>query len=180
MKPPPAPVAAGKTKPPSEDTPPEQLAIRLVGLLKEKRLRITVAESCTGGLAGSLLAAVPGASDVFWGGFTVYTVDAKQKMLGIDAALLERYGAVSMECALAMAVSALERAGADLALSVTGLAGPDGDGSENPVGTVWTGGSCRASPPVARVYRFPGGRAEVRAAAAAAVLDLALDLAGKL
>ncbi|MDR2343794.1 MAG: nicotinamide-nucleotide amidohydrolase family protein [Spirochaetaceae bacterium] len=154
-------------------------AARLVNLLVEKHLRIAVAESCTGGLVGSLLAGVPGASDVFWGGFTSYTTDAKQKMLGIDAALLERYGAVSMECACAMAASARSRAEADLSLSVTGLAGPGGDGSANPVGTVWIGAACRGLPPFAKVHHFSGGRGEVRAKAAAAALGLGIGLAEK-
>ncbi|MDR2795912.1 MAG: nicotinamide-nucleotide amidohydrolase family protein [Spirochaetaceae bacterium] len=154
-------------------------AVRLVELLTEKRLRIVVAESCTGGLIGSLLAAIPGASDVFWGGFTTYTVDAKQKMLGIDAALLERYGAVSEECARAMSASALKSAKADIALSVTGLAGPGGDGSLNPVGTVWVGGLRRGVPPLANIYHFAGSRGRIRAEAAAAALKLGIYLAEK-
>jgi PncC family amidohydrolase len=157
----------------------ERDAVRLVKLLTEKQLRIAVAESCTGGLVGSLLAVVPGASEVFWGGFICYTIDAKQKMLGIDAALLEHYGAVSAECACAMAASARERAEADLSLSVTGLAGPDGDGSANPVGTVWLGASYRGAPPSANVHHFTGSRNEIRARAAAAALMLGIDLASK-
>ena len=152
----------------------EDNAVKLIELLAEKRLRVAVAESCTGGLVGSLLAGVPGASNVFLGGFTTYTVDAKQKMLGIDAALLERYGAVSMECASAMAASARERAEADLALSVTGLAGPLGDGSLNPVGTVWIGAASRGAQPFAQIHHFTGSRSEIRAKAAAAVLRLGL------
>jgi PncC family amidohydrolase len=151
-------------------------AVRLVKLLTEKRLRLAVAESCTGGLVGSLIAGVPGASGIFWGGFTTYTVDAKQKMLGIDAALLERYGAVSMECASAMAASARECADADLALSVTGLAGPLGDGSLNAVGTVWIGGSCLGLPPFAHGYHFTGSRNEIREKAAASAIRLGIEL----
>lgn len=151
-------------------------AVRLIKLLAEKQLRLAVAESCTGGLVGSLLSGVPGASDVFWGGFITYTVAAKQKMLGIDAALLERYGAVSMECASAMAASVREHADADLALSVTGLAGPLGDGSLNPVGTVWIGSSRRGAPPFAQVQHFTGSRNEVREKAAAAAIRLGIEL----
>jgi PncC family amidohydrolase len=164
---------AGKTMPTIEHD-----AEMLIKLLTEKRLRLAVAESCTGGLIGSLLSGVPGASEVFWGAFITYTLDAKQTMLGIDSALLERYGAVSMECASAMAASARERADADLVLSVTGLAGPDGDGSLNPVGTVWIGAACRGSPPEARLHHFTGSRNEVRAKAAAEAIKVGIELAG--
>jgi PncC family amidohydrolase len=156
----------------------EHDAEMLIKLLTEKRLRLVVAESCTGGLVGSLLSAVPGASEVFWGAFITYTLDAKQTMLGIDSALLERYGAVSKECASAMAASAREHAEADLALSVTGLAGPDGDGSLNQVGTVWIGSACRGAPPEARLHHFTGSRTEVRTKAAAEAIRAGIELAG--
>ena len=95
---------------------------------------IAAAESCTAGLAADFIARIPGASNVFWGSFVTYTADAKFKMLGVSKELIEKYGAVSRPVALAMAEGALERSGASLAFSVTGLAGPDGDDSKTPVG----------------------------------------------
>jgi PncC family amidohydrolase len=150
---------------------------RLIKALAENRLSIAVAESCTGGLLGSLLARVPGASSVFWGGFITYSLDAKQKILGIDPRLLDEYGAVSRECARAMAESARRLAGTDTALAVTGLAGPDGDGSDTPVGTVWIAGVFPEGAAKEAVYRFTDRRNVVRAKAAAAAIALGLEMA---
>jgi PncC family amidohydrolase len=155
----------------------DRLAERLVRLLAEKGLTIAVAESCTGGLLGNLLVRVPGASAAFWGGFVTYTLDAKQKMLGIDNCLLDEYGAVSRECAHAMAESARRLSGTDVALAVTGLAGPEGDGSANPVGTVWVAGVYPGNAAVEVVHHFSGGRNVVRAKAAVAAIGLGLELA---
>ncbi|MDR0387312.1 MAG: CinA family protein [Treponema sp.] len=135
-------------------------------------LKIVTAESCTAGLAADLLASVPGASRVFWGSFVCYTPDAKTRMLGIEKALLEKYGLVSRETAAAMAGSALKLSGADMAVSVTGLAGPEGDGSGVPVGTVWIGAACRGGKPEASAYRYAGSRQEVRRAAAREALEV--------
>jgi PncC family amidohydrolase len=134
-------------------------------------LTVVTAESCTAGLVADLLAAVPGASKVLWGGFICYTEAAKTCMLGIAESLLVQYGAVSRETALAMANGSLEKSGADLAVSVTGLAGPDGDGSGLPVGTVWIGAGRRGEEPSARMYRFTGSRQEVRHAAVREALE---------
>jgi PncC family amidohydrolase len=153
------------------------MAGRLIRVLTENSLTIAVAESCTGGLLGNLLVRVPGASAAFWGGFVTYSLDAKQKMLGIAPGLLEDYGAVSRECARAMAESARRLAGTDAALAVTGLAGPDGDGSNNPVGTVWVAGIFPGGAALETVYRFTDKRNAVRAKAAAAAIGLGLELA---
>jgi PncC family amidohydrolase len=144
----------------------ENAAGELVRCLERLGKKAVAAESCTAGLAADLIARIPGASRVFWGSFVTYSVDAKVRMLGIDRALIEKFGAVSRETALAMAGGALEKSGADYALSATGLAGPGGDGSGLPVGTVWiatalAGGEGRAS-----VFRFLGERNEIRRAAA--------------
>jgi PncC family amidohydrolase len=112
-------------------------AERLVATLREQGLTIAFAESCTAGLAASMVADVPGASKVLWGGVVAYTWDAKEKLLGVRQDTLENYGAVSRETALEMARGVLAASGADLAAAVTGLAGPDGDGENAPVGTVW-------------------------------------------
>ncbi|MDR3130363.1 MAG: CinA family protein [Treponema sp.] len=135
-------------------------------------LKIVTAESCTAGLTADLLASTPGASRVLWGGFVCYTPEAKARMLGIEKSFLEKYGLVSRETAMAMAESALEQSGADLAVSVTGLAGPDGDGSGVPVGTVWIGAALRGGECEALAYFYTGSRQEIRRAAARESLNV--------
>ncbi|MDR3172354.1 MAG: nicotinamide-nucleotide amidohydrolase family protein [Treponema sp.] len=148
------------------DSPAELLIKKLSAASKT----LVLAESCTAGLVADLLAQVPGASSVLWGSFVCYTVAAKTAMLGVEADLVLRYGAVSRETACAMAQGALERSGADMAVSVTGLAGPQGDGSAVPVGTVWIGTMLRGEAAQASVFHYTGSRNGVRAAAAAAAL----------
>ena len=160
---------------------PENPAETLIRLLTERGLFVAGAESCTAGLASEMLGRVSGASRCFWGSFVCYTPRAKQAMLGIDPGLLAEYGLVSAETARAMAAGALEKSGAAAAFSVTGLAGPDGDGSDIPVGTVWIATALRpgaaavsgnagaatagnAGGPVitARRFLYEGGRNEIR------------------
>ncbi len=109
----------------------------VVELLKRRGLRITTAESCTGGLIASQLTQVAGASEVFDAGFVTYSNTMKSGMLGVDAATLERDGAVSEATVLQMARGALECSGADLAIAISGIAGPGGGSDDKPVGTVW-------------------------------------------
>ncbi|GHU06770.1 competence damage-inducible protein A [Spirochaetia bacterium] len=149
----------------------EREAAGLVHSLAEAGQTLVLAESCTAGLAASLIAEVPGASNVLWGSYVTYTVDAKHTMIAVDKALIERYGAVSGETALAMADGALEHSAASIAVSVTGLAGPDGDGSAVPVGTVWIGLAARENNKKkvfhsVESFHFNGSRNEVRRAAA--------------
>jgi PncC family amidohydrolase len=158
----------------------EGMAARFIKLLTEKHFSVALAESCTAGLVGSLLARVPGASAVFWGDFVTYTLEAKRQMLGIDAGLLEKCHAVSRECACAMAESARSRSNSTIGLSITGLAGPQGDGSPVRVGTVWIAGAYSGVPTYARLHRFTGGRNRVRAKAAAAALQFGLELLNNL
>jgi PncC family amidohydrolase len=139
---------------------------------------LVLAESCTAGLAADLVARIPGASRVLWGSFVCYTPAAKIAMLGLDRRRLEQYGLVSEETAGDMARSALEKSGASVAASVTGLAGPGGDGSAVPVGVVWAAlawnpGRDAAETPViaARRFFFQGSRNEIRLRAAAALLE---------
>jgi nicotinamide-nucleotide amidase len=129
-------------------------------LLGERR--IAVAESCTGGLLAARLTERPGSSGYFLGGVVSYANEAKAELLGVDPALIERHGAVSGEVAEAMADGALERFGAAVAISITGIAGPGGGGEDKPVGTVFwcvkeTGGEA-----IVRGIRLPGDRADVR------------------
>ena len=104
---------------------------------RRRGLAISCAESCTGGLVQGALTSVPGSSDVFLGGVVAYSNEVKQKILGVSSEILERHGAVSAECAQAMAEGVLRLYGAGLAVSVTGIAGPEGGSAEKPVGTVW-------------------------------------------
>lgn len=116
-----------------------KLQASLVSLLKEKRVRLATAESCTGGALGKLITDIPGSSAVYQGGWVTYSNAMKQSQLGVPEAMLARHGAVSQPVARAMAAGARERAGADLAVSITGVAGPDGGSAEKPVGLVWIG-----------------------------------------
>jgi PncC family amidohydrolase len=155
---------------------PPAPAAELVKLLTERSKMIALAESCTAGLAADMIARYPGASKVLWGSFVTYTADAKTRMLGVPKELIEAHGAVSRPVSLAMAEGALERSGASWAVSITGLAGPGGEGA--PVGTVWiglAGPAGKGAQPEAKRFLFEGSRNEVRAAAAAAALKELLE-----
>ena len=130
-----------------------------------------MAESCTGGLLGGRVTAVPGSSDYFGGGFVTYTNEMKTALLGVPAELIAAHTAVSEPVARAMAEGARQRTGADYALSVTGYAGPDGGTPENPVGTVFVG---LATPDgvEARRLRLPGDRERIRGFAVQNALDM--------
>jgi PncC family amidohydrolase len=111
-----------------------------IGLgLRRRGWRLTVAESCTGGLLGHLITGVPGSSGYFVGGALVYSNELKVRLLNVPEALLERWGAVSAPVALQMAAGALELTGAEVALSITGIAGPGGGTAEKPVGLTYVG-----------------------------------------
>ena len=140
-------------------------------LCLEKHLTLSAAESCTGGLIAKRLTDLPGASQVFLGGVVSYTNGVKQHALGVPASLLEACGAVSAPVARAMAVGVRVLTGSDLALSVTGLAGPDGDDRGNPVGTVFTALSAPEGTFVRRLT-LGGGRARIRTLSAHHALDL--------
>ncbi|WP_309489729.1 competence/damage-inducible protein A [Oceaniferula flava] len=117
----------------------ENLEQVLVRLLSEQGKKLALAESCTGGRIASRVTDVSGASQVFTHGFVTYANEAKVEMLGVPADVIERHGAVSEEVAIAMAEGALKSSGADIAASVTGIAGPTGGTEDKPVGTVWIG-----------------------------------------
>jgi len=149
----------------------EKAAEALIYKLKERSITLALAESCTGGLVSALLAGVPGASEVLWGSFVTYTKEAKVTALGIDEKIPETFGLVSKETACAMAAGALRKSGALIAASVTGLAGPSGDGSNVKVGTVWTAASQKGEI-TAKEHYFTGTRNEVRINAAVAVMEM--------
>lgn len=132
---------------------------------------LATAESCTGGLLGALLTAVPGSSDVYRGGVISYCNAVKHGLLGVPEALLEEYGAVSWQVAEAMAEGACRAAQADFGVSTTGLAGPDGDGSGKPVGLVYVG--CAGPKGVThRELHLTGSRDEIQKQACREVLAL--------
>ena len=140
-------------------------------LCRDKRLTLSAAESCTGGLIAKRLTDVPGASQVFLGGVVSYTNGVKNHVLGVPASLLESYGAVSAPVARAMAMGVRVLTGSDLALSVTGLAGPDGDDRGNPVGTVFVALSAPEGVFV-RQLALGGDRERIRTLSAHHALDL--------
>jgi nicotinamide-nucleotide amidase len=150
-----------------------QPAESLFRLLDERGLSLALAESCTGGLVAKMLTDLPGSSRVFWGGAVAYSNAAKQRLLGVEQSILARHGAVSRQTAVAMADGLLAATPADMALSVTGIAGPEGGTPEKPVGTVWICARRRSSPEQARAFRFPGSRDQVRRRSAVAALVLA-------
>ena len=124
--------------------------------------RIATAESCTAGLLAARLTDRPGSSDYVMGGVVSYSNEAKQQLLGVDAALIEANGAVSQPVAEAMAAGALQRFGADTAVAITGIAGPGGGTAEKPVGTVYFTVKLADGPTITRTMRLPGNRSDVR------------------
>ncbi len=135
---------------------------------------LATAESCTGGLIGQMLTAIPGSSAVYKGGIISYTNEIKHKILGVDETLLEREGAVSAPVAKAMAEGARRGLDTDVAVSVTGLAGPGGDDRGNPVGTVYIG-YADSRGVEAFSFLFEGDRDAVRTQAAEAALKIILE-----
>lgn len=135
---------------------------------------LATAESCTGGGIGEALTAVPGASDVFKGGIVSYCNEIKEKLLNVPAEMLKEYGAVSAPVAQAMALGARKALETDIAVSVTGLAGPSGDDYGNPVGTVYIGYAdgerCES-----RHFLFSGDREDIRRQAIEAALKWILE-----
>jgi nicotinamide-nucleotide amidase len=157
----------------AEDDRP--LAAMVLDLCRARGLTLATAESCTGGLVAAQLTSVPGSSDVFLGGVVAYSNEVKARELGVPEATLERFGAVSEEAAEAMAAGARERLGADVAVSVTGVAGPGGGTPEKPVGLVFL----HAQGPegsLARRLDFPGDREAIRGRATAGALHLVRTL----
>jgi nicotinamide-nucleotide amidase len=140
-------------------------------LCRERGYLLATAESCTGGLVAARLTSVPGSSAVVLGGVVAYADEVKRAELGVPAELLAEYGAVSAEVAAAMAQGARERLGADVAVAVTGIAGPDGGTPEKPVGLVYL----HAEGPdggLGREFSFPGDRASIRARSVIGALHL--------
>lgn len=151
---------------------------QLLDLCRTRGLRIATAESCTGGLVAGALTEIAGASDVVERGFVVYSNEAKQDMLGVSSATLRRYGAVSAETAVAMAVGALKNSRADLTVAITGIAGPGGGTKQKPVGLVHFAAASRDGRRLARRKLYGKiGRRRVRERSVLEAIELLRMLA---
>lgn len=141
-------------------------------------LKLATAESCTGGLVAAALTAIAGSSRVVERGFVSYSNEAKAELLGVPAALIVKHGAVSAHVARAMADGALARSAASIAVSLTGVAGPDGGTDAKPVGLVYIGCARRGRETAVERHQFPGDRDAVRHASVVAALTLILRQLG--
>ena len=159
---------------------PPELTARAREVIEKNRAagrRVAVAESCTGGLVSAALTEVPGSSSVFEAGYVTYANEAKMGMLGVSEDVLGTFGAVSVATAWAMARGALEKSGADVAVAITGIAGPDGGSASKPVGTVVFARAERGQEPEAsladtKVFDAAEGRSGIRLQAALCALEL--------
>ncbi|MGN0651327.1 MAG: CinA family protein [Oscillospiraceae bacterium] len=148
-----------------------ETAQRLVKLCTEKGIRVSTAESCTGGMISAAITAIPGSSAVIELGFCSYSNRIKQEFLGVSAETLDKYTEYSIQCAAEMAQGAKNAAGSDYAVSTTGVAGPAGGSERHPVGEVCIGISSPAGAHAQR-YVFAGGRNDIRAQAALTALEM--------
>lgn len=158
------------------DAETKALATAVLAACRAKGWHVATAESCTGGLVVAALTAIAGASDVVDRGFVTYSNEAKMELLSVADSVFATAGAVSAETALAMAAGAVTHAGVDLAVSVTGIAGPGGGSAEKPIGLVYLGlatrGTCRSERHV-----FAGDRDEIRRRAMVRALEMLKDAA---
>jgi nicotinamide-nucleotide amidase len=139
-------------------------------ILKEKKLRISTAESCTGGVLANRITNVSGSSDYFERGFITYSVKAKEENLGVSKEIIEKFGVVSNETAVAMAEGVKKVSGADIGIGITGIAGPSGGSKEKPVGTVCIGISGKKT--AVKTFHFKGSRTEIKNNAADEALKM--------
>ena len=144
------------------DTELAQLSFEIGEFLRNRSLRLCTVESCTGGWIGELVTATAGSSNWYDRGFVTYSNDAKIECLGVDPALLREHGAVSEQTVRAMIAGALERSNADLAVAVSGIAGPAGGSDDKPVGSVCFAWGKRDQPIIAGSQHFDGDRESVR------------------
>ena len=153
----------------------QALSESVLSACREARLKLATAESCTGGLVAASLTDIAGSSDVVERGFVTYSNQAKSELLGIPAAMIAAHGAVSAQVATAMVQGALSRAPVDLAVSVTGIAGPGGATPGKPVGLVYFGIARKGGTARVERHTFHGDRAAIRAAATERALELLLE-----
>lgn len=157
----------------------EELAAGVIEIFRKKGLTLSLAESCTGGMIAETITCVAGASEIFYGSAVTYVNSAKEHILGVSRETLENYGAVSSECAAEMAGGSRRVYGADVAMSVTGIAGPGGGSAAKPVGTVWFGLATKDGTETFR-RRFDGDRAAVRRQTVAEVLRRLAEIGERL
>lgn len=157
-----------------ESMMPKTKEVLLGQLLQERGLKLATAESCTGGLIADRITNVPGSSEYFLGGIVAYAYEAKVALLGVSWATLQKYGAVSREIVLEMARGARRALRTDLAVSVSGIAGPGGGLPDKPVGTTWVGLSAPDGD-WARKFVWEGDRLQNKALSVEAALQLVLD-----
>jgi PncC family amidohydrolase len=150
------------------------LAVRVGSSCRARGLTVATVESCTGGLVGDVITDVPGSSAYYIGGFVTYSDALKRALVGVPADALLAHGAVSAQVAVAMAVGGRERTGADLVVSVTGVAGPDGGSPAKPVGLTYVAVADRTGPTVRR-HVWDGDRADNKRRSAAAALELLVE-----
>jgi nicotinamide-nucleotide amidase len=147
----------------------------LCDYLREHGMTVSTAESCTSGLLSTLLTANPGSSSWYWGGAATYTEDAKIKLLDVPADLIDKHSVYSSECAAAMAEGIQKKADSDIAVAISGIAGPDGGSDENPIGTVYFGLASKNNKTQSVKLRFSSnGRDYIRRRAAVAATILAM------
>lgn len=157
-----------------EKKPYVPVEYEVVELLQKNKLKVTFAESCTGGLLSARLVNVPGASEVFKSSVVTYSNKAKRKLLGVNKCTLKVFGAVSSQTAAEMAIGAMRRLGADVSVSITGIAGPGGGTDKKPVGLVYIACNVLGNVTVKECH-FSGERLDVRMASVEAALNLMKD-----
>jgi nicotinamide-nucleotide amidase len=147
-----------------------QQGVEIGQLLLARRMKLASAESCTGGWLARVVTEIPGCSDWFDCSFVAYSYEAKETMLGVSRVILEEHGAVSQETVVEMVRGALSRSRANVAVAITGIAGPSGGTPGKPVGTVWLAWGRGHHPPVTQLIHLEGNREEVRRQTVAAAL----------
>jgi nicotinamide-nucleotide amidase len=162
------------------DQPALDAAKALLDICSRKKLTLATAESCTGGLVAATISEIPGSSAVLDRGFVTYSNEAKQQMLGVTSATIDVYGAVSTECAEEMAKGALAHASVDLAVSITGIAGPTGAVPGKPIGLVYFCAASRSGRVIAHDRKYGDvGRTKVRELSVLQALSMLHELADK-
>jgi PncC family amidohydrolase len=151
------------------------LEVQVGELLRQKKWKLAVAESCTGGLVGHLITNIPGSSDYYLGSVTAYAYEAKERLLGVRHETIVQYGVVSEQTVLEMAQGIRRVLGADVGVSISGIAGPGGGMPGKPVGLVWFGLSTPGGEQAVH-YLFHGDRVENKSSAAQTALQLLIDV----